>query len=531
MIQGMDSYEFVLANKRCVVVVEVFRKILDICLRVKGEEFTEESVDVSDESEPEPAKKKTGNRSTSGVVIQDTPSAPKPKPATLNLKLKGFPDESTIISPTSSEGTGTKPGVLDEEKDNDGDANDEDEDNDHISDIQGTDDEDEDDDHINDIQGTNYEDAETESDKDEILNYKIQVHKDVDVKMVKALTVKRESKEKDEITDATKVDVKKTVKEKNDAELARNAISDYQVKESTKLPLPSSRLFISSGFESEKSALEIRKIKKEQAEKQKISKYTIKYTDKTTLKEFDLISALYQTMNENKSFNRNLANHALYHAFIVTDMVKNHKRQHDDEEENKDPSVGPKHGKKTKRRRTKELESSMKPSISKETSKGKAPSKSSKTDKSVTTKKPIEEPIAEVIDNLTQAYSVGPLYELLKGTCTSNIKLKYNMKECFKALTDKLDWNNPAGDHCPFYLTKPPPLKGRPCCLTVAAEYFFNNDLKFQKSSYPKKSYTTSITKTKAAWYEIVGIEDMVPMLWSATKGGYNKDSKKGIKH
>ncbi|GKB83729.1 hypothetical protein Tco_0950624 [Tanacetum coccineum] len=37
--------------------------------------------------------------------------------------------------------------------------------------------------------------------------------------------------------------------------------------------------------------------------------------------------------------------------------------------------------------------------------------------------------------------------------------------------------------------------------------------------------------KTKAAGYEIVGIEDMVPTLWSATKVGYNKDAEKGIKH
>ncbi|GJV18679.1 hypothetical protein Tco_1367699 [Tanacetum coccineum] len=41
------------------------------------------------ESEAEPAKKKTGSRSTRGVVIEDTPNAPKPKPATSKLKLKG----------------------------------------------------------------------------------------------------------------------------------------------------------------------------------------------------------------------------------------------------------------------------------------------------------------------------------------------------------------------------------------------------------------------------------------------------------
>ncbi|GKA09375.1 hypothetical protein Tco_0688706, partial [Tanacetum coccineum] len=113
----------------------------------------------------------------------------------------------------------------------------------------------------------------------------------------------------------------------------------------------------------------------------------------------------------------------------------------------------------------------------------------------------------------------------------SIIEREYNMEEYFKALIDKLDWNNPEGDRCPFDLTKPLLLKGLPGHLTVAAEYFFNNDLEFLKLSDPKKRHTTSITKTKAAQYEIVGVEYMVPILWSPTKVGYNKDAKKGIKH
>nr|GEW10290.1 hypothetical protein [Tanacetum cinerariifolium] len=92
------------------------------------------------------------------------------------------------------------------------------------------------------------------------------------------------------------------------------------------------------------------------------------------------------------------------------------------------------------------------------------------------------------IDNLTQAHLVGPVYELLKGTCTSSIELEYNKEECFKALIEKLDWNNPEGDRFPFDLTKPLPLKDRPGHLTVAAEYFFNNDLEFLKSSDLEKS-------------------------------------------
>ncbi|GJU62890.1 hypothetical protein Tco_1244725 [Tanacetum coccineum] len=87
------------------------------------------------------------------------------------------------------------------------------------------------------------------------------------------------------------------------------------------------------------------------------------------------------------------------------------------------------------------------------------------------------------------------------------------------------------GDRYPFDLSKPLPLQGHLGHLTVVADYFFNNDLEYLKYSNPERTYTTSITKTKAARYEIEGIEDMVPTLWSPTKVGYDKDALKGIKH
>ncbi|GKB52228.1 hypothetical protein Tco_0902981, partial [Tanacetum coccineum] len=81
--------------------------------------------------------------------------------------------------------------------------------------------------------------------------------------------------------------------------------------------------------ESEKSALEICKIKREQAEKKKMPKY----------------------MDENAMDKG------------VSDTIKNHKRKNDndDDDDDEDTSAGPNQGKKTKRRRTKETESSKKP--------------------------------------------------------------------------------------------------------------------------------------------------------------------------
>ncbi|GJT38290.1 hypothetical protein Tco_0938155 [Tanacetum coccineum] len=141
-------------------------------------------------------------------------------------------------------------------------------------------------------------------------------------------------------------------------------------------------------------------------------KYTIKSTDKATIKEYDQKSALYQTMHEKKSFNINPTNHALYHALMedliedenamdkgVANTIKKHKRQHndDDDDDDEDHPAGPNQGKKKKRRRTKESKSSKKPSTTKETPKGKSPSKGSKTSKFASAKEPVEEPIAEVV--------------------------------------------------------------------------------------------------------------------------------------
>ncbi|GKF79444.1 hypothetical protein Tco_0235012 [Tanacetum coccineum] len=108
--------------------------------------------------------------------------------------------------------------------------------------------------------------------------------------------------------------------------------------------------------------------------------------------------------------------------------------------------------------------------------------------------------------------------------CSSSIELEYNFQECFNALTDKIYWNNLEGDRYPFDLSKPLPLQDPLGHRTDVVDYFFNNDLAYLMTSDPEVIYTTSITKIKAAWYEIKGIKDMVPTLWSIIKHAYDKD-------
>ncbi|GKA78525.1 hypothetical protein Tco_0785062 [Tanacetum coccineum] len=80
---------------------------------------------------------------------------------------------------------------------------------------------------------------------------------------------------------------------------------------------------------------------------------------------------------------------------------------------------------------------------------------------------------------LTKADRVGLVYNLLKGTCKSYVELEYSIEEFYRALSDHLDWNNPEGNRCPYDLSKPLPLHESPGHLTVPADFFFNNDLKY----------------------------------------------------
>nr|GEY37449.1 hypothetical protein [Tanacetum cinerariifolium] len=193
-------------------------------------------------SKPKPAKKKTGSRSTRGVVIQDAPSAPKPKPATLNLKLKGVqsltPEEQEIAytMQTLKESKKTsrrQPGVPDEEKvtseenvilewgsEQESKYSEEDQGDDEKVDwIYSDEDEekkdDDDDDKSIDLEMTN--DEETE---DEFVQGDEQVNDDEDEEMTNA-EVEEFGNGDEENTDAAKANVEKTEELDDDAKKAK----------------------------------------------------------------------------------------------------------------------------------------------------------------------------------------------------------------------------------------------------------------------------------------------------------------------
>ncbi|GKE44670.1 hypothetical protein Tco_1471954, partial [Tanacetum coccineum] len=98
---------------------------------------------------------------------------------------------------------------------------------------------------------------------------------------------------------------------------------------------------------------------------------------------------------------------------------------------------------------------------------------------------------------------IGPAFRLLKGTRSNYAELEYNFKECYKALSEKLDWENPKGGDYPFDLSKPLPLITRGKRQRVPFGFFINNDLKYLQGGILTMTYTMSTTKTKAAKYDL----------------------------
>ncbi|GJX96476.1 hypothetical protein Tco_0352274 [Tanacetum coccineum] len=106
------------------------------------------------------------------------------------------------------------------------------------------------------------------------------------------------------------------------------------------------------------------------------------------------------------------------------------------------------------------------------------------------------------IENLTQEVLLGPAFRLLKGTRSNYAELKYDFEECYKALSENLDWENPKSGGYLFDLSKP---------------------LLLIKSGKRQR--------TKNAQYDLPGIEDMVPNIWSPVKVAYDKYALWGISH
>nr|GEV40235.1 hypothetical protein [Tanacetum cinerariifolium] len=343
---------------------------------------------VSEESDPEPARKKTSSKrrvkkkvtlSTDDNIISDDPNVSLELATRGSNKgtgtILGVPDESTVVSATTSEGT-------EEDQLSDEDKDDKDDDAD-----------DEGDDYISDNLYANDEDAKIEYDEDEIYKYKIRVHKDKDVDMSNA-KLKDSNKGDEEVTDAAKEDAEKTLEVKDDAKKTELpptssslsvssatvtilpppsvSITPLVPQQTTTLiptpPITTNALTITNAvFESNELFDVQHRVAKLENDVSKLNKTDLFAEAIATLKiqvpsvvDNYLGSKVRDTMHANKSFNRNHANHRLYHALMkaliedenamdkeVSNTVEEYKRNHDDDEDDddEDPPAGPNQGK------------------------------------------------------------------------------------------------------------------------------------------------------------------------------------------
>nr|GEY65819.1 ribonuclease H-like domain-containing protein [Tanacetum cinerariifolium] len=138
------------------------------------------------------------------------------------------------------------------------------------------------------------------------------------------------------------------------------------------------------------------------------------------------------------------------------------------------------------------------------------------------------------VDTLTPELLAGPTFELMKGSCTSLIKIEYHLEEVYKVTTDQLDWVNPEGQRYPRNLLQPLPLiLDNQCRRVIPFAHFINNDLEYLRGGTSSLKYTTSVTKTKAADYgNIKWIEDLVPRsMWIQEPINYDKHALWGVSH
>ncbi|GJS43187.1 hypothetical protein Tco_0568230 [Tanacetum coccineum] len=208
----------------------------------------------------------------------------------------------------------------------------------------------------------------------------------------------------------------------------------------------------------------------------------------------------------------------LYKSLFSTySKVYSLKRSQKDKDKDEDPSVGSDRG--IKKRKT-----------SKDTEPTKGPKgKESQSVSSKGTKSQSKSPGESVQSEEPEFEDQRP--DFSKAHVPIMLKLEYDFEECYKALLEKLDWENLEGGDYPFDLTKPLPLVMSRNRQKVLVDYFFNNDLKYLQGGILTMTYMTSLTKTKAAQYDLAGIEDMVPNIWVPVKVAYDKHTLWGISH
>ncbi|GJT20651.1 hypothetical protein Tco_0890588 [Tanacetum coccineum] len=131
------------------------------------------------------------------------------------------------------------------------------------------------------------------------------------------------------------------------------------------------------------------------------------------------------------------------------------------------------------------------------------------------------------ITELKQKDLEGPAFEIVKVFHPNVIHLQFQMEECHKLLTDRVD-----DAIIRYNVSKPLPLGGQPGQVTIQTDFFFNKDLEYLRYGSKGGRPALSISKMKAAYYPDVGLEQMVPdQMWIEEECKYDIAAMYGISH
>ncbi|GJW63948.1 hypothetical protein Tco_0115832 [Tanacetum coccineum] len=122
---------------------------------------------------------------------------------------------------------------------------------------------------------------------------------------------------------------------------------------------------------------------------------------------------------------------------------------------------------------------------------------------------------------LCKADLEGPTFNLVKAFHKNSVFLQYQMDECHKLLTNKVDWSNPEGHQILRNIYEPLPLGGPPGQVSIQPQFFFNRDLDYLLTGDKERRIALSISKLKAARYLDFGLEELVPSLWVESEREY----------
>ncbi|GKC72336.1 hypothetical protein Tco_1118219 [Tanacetum coccineum] len=132
---------------------------------------------------------------------------------------------------------------------------------------------------------------------------------------------------------------------------------------------------------------------------------------------------------------------------------------------------------------------------------------------------------------LCKADLEGPAFNLVKAFHKNSVFLQFQMDECHKLLTNKVDLVHLEGHQILSNIYEPLPLRGPPGQVTIQPQFFFNKDLEYLLTGDKERKSALSISKLKAARYLDFGLEELVQSLWVKSGRDYDISAAYGITH